>query len=284
MANHFLVSVNNKRAALALSDYLNSVGIANQYEEVSDGANLYLKNPADEQRAKNEIEHFRRYPNDPKYLAASWETGQTNEYSDPRFNTKGMLDKVWDQAGVFTKLIAIISVIVFLAMNFVFRDALFDLLRFPVLALNETREWWRFITPALMHFSWLHITFNLLAWMDFAGKIEKLHGTLRLIALFVFTATLSNLSQYFISGPHFGGLSGALFGLFGYVWVYGKLNPLSGLAVRRELVIVLMLWLAFGFTPLAAMVIGPMANAAHLSGLVVGALAGAIMGIVDKRF
>lgn len=283
MSDHFLVSINNKRAALALSDYLNSIGIVNRYEEVSDGANLYLNNPADTARAANEVEHFRRNPNDPKYLAASWQTGKLDEYSDPRFNSKGMLDKVLSQAGVVTKSIALISVVVFLAMNFVFKDALFHLLRFPLPALNESREWWRFLTPAIMHFSWMHIAFNLLAWMDFAAKVERLQGSIRLLALFVLIGTLSNLSQFVIAGPNFGGLSGVLFGLFGYIWVYGKMHPLSGLAVRRELIIVLLLWLAFGFTPLAAMVIGPMANAAHLSGLLMGALAGAVMGALDKR-
>jgi len=282
VANHFLLSINNKRAALALSDYLNSIGIVTRYEEVSDGANIYLQNSLDMERAKQEVEHFRRYPNDPKYLDASWQAGTPHTYVDPRFQTGNLFQNVLDRAGGVTKTIAAASIIVFFLLNYLFQEPMFHFLRFPMPALNETGEWWRFITPIIMHFSWLHITFNLLAWMEFASKIEREHGSLRLIALMIFIGTLSNLVQFYASGPNFGGLSGVLFGLFGYMWIYGKLNPLSGLVLRRELVIVLMLWLAFGFTPLAANVIGPIANAAHLAGLVAGLSAGLLVGLMAR--
>lgn len=275
--------INNKRAALALSDYLNQIGVANTCADAHDGSNIYLENSEDIERARTETEQFLRNPNDPKYMEASWIKGKINGYRDPRVNTEKYLANAWNRAGAFTRAVSIISLLVFLLMTYVFHDSLFQFLRFPVPALGEANQWWRFLTPAIMHFSWMHIAFNLLAWWDFGGRIEKLQGPVRLISLFVLIATLSNLFQFELSGPNFGGLSGVLFGLFGYIFVYGKLHPLGGLVMRREFVMVLVVWLAFGFTPLAAMVIGPMANTAHLSGLICGAIFGLVAGLLDKR-
>ncbi len=36
--------------------------------------------------------------------------------------------------------------------------------------------WWRLVTPMLLHFSWLHITFNLLWVWEVGRRIEYIHG------------------------------------------------------------------------------------------------------------
>ena len=36
--------------------------------------------------------------------------------------------------------------------------------------------WWRLVTPMLLHFSWLHITFNLLWVWEVGRRIEYMHG------------------------------------------------------------------------------------------------------------
>jgi GlpG protein len=61
-------------------------------------------------------------------------------------------------------------------------------------------------------------------------------------------------------------MSGVVYGLLGYVWIRGKFDPASGLYLHRSTVIMMLIWLVAGF----ARVLGPIANYAHLGGLLIG--------------
>ena len=82
-------------------------------------------------------------------------------------------------------------------------------------------DWWRFITPTLLHFGWMHLVFNCLWIWEFGRRIEAALGSLNLVGLFLASAAFSNSVQYFVSGPSiFGGMSGGctpLWDLFGRV-------------------------------------------------------------------
>jgi GlpG protein len=74
-----------------------------------------------------------------------------------------------------------------------------------------------------------------------------------------------------LGGPYFGGMSGVLYGLFGYIWLRGQCDPASGLALSPTTVWTLMIWFflcLFG-------IIGSVANGTHVVGLVLGVLWGA---------
>ena len=89
-------------------------------------------------------------------------------------------------------------------------------------------------------------------------------------------AVVSNVSQYVMAGAGFGGMSGVVYGLFGYVWVRNKLDVHFDVFLSPMTSGLLLLFLALGVFGL----MGPTANAAHFSGLVVG---GALGGIAAKR-
>jgi membrane associated rhomboid family serine protease len=61
-----------------------------------------------------------------------------------------------------------------------------------------------------MHFSLMHILFNLLWWWYLGGAVEKRLGSGKLIVITVISALLSGYVQHKFSGPWFGGLSGGL--------------------------------------------------------------------------
>lgn len=134
----------------------------------------------------------------------------------------------------------------------------------------ESMQYWRFITPIFLHFSELHIVFNVL-WIWVAGtRIECLQNRLTFAGLVVFSGVAANLAQYWISGPLFGGLSGVVFALLGYVWLWDRLySPKFGLP--SALMGFMVLWLGLGYSGLLSSIgFGAIANTAHLVGLLAG--------------
>lgn len=130
---------------------------------------------------------------------------------------------------------------------------------------------WRLFTPALLHFGWMHLIFNLLWLWYFGRQIEGLRGGKLMLALTVVSAIAGNLAQYATGTVLFGGMSGVVYALLGYVWLMSRLAPRSGFFVPQMLVVFMLGWMVFTMTDMAGMVgFGNVANEAHLGGLVVG--------------
>ena len=149
---------------------------------------------------------------------------------------------------------------------------------------------WRLLTPMFIHYGWPHLIFNMIALSWFGGLIESRKGSWVLLGLVLAAAPVSFYCQYLwdletlgpdaISLP--GGMSGVIYALFGYVWMMGEYDPESGLQLSGSTVVWMLLWLMLCFTGR----LGPIANAAHFSGLVLGmlvALAPYLIGSRDAR-
>lgn len=145
-------------------------------------------------------------------------------------------------------------------------------LRYDSLAgMLASGQWWRLVTPIFMHFSLLHILFNLL-WVWIVGqRVELLQGRWALLGLVLVSGVASNLAQFWVSGPMFGGLSGVVFGLLGYTWLWDRLEPHYRFGLPPALLGFMVLWLVLGFTGmLEGMGMGAIANTAHLVGMLAG--------------
>lgn len=127
-------------------------------------------------------------------------------------------------------------------------------------------EVWRLLTPCFVHFSVFHLLGNLLWMFDVGRQIEAAHGTLTLAAMVLVFGVASNYGQYLVEGPYFGGLSGVVFGLVGYVLVMARFAPASGLAMSNANAVLALGWFVVCLTGL----VGPIANVAHGVGLVLG--------------
>jgi len=132
-----------------------------------------------------------------------------------------------------------------------------------------TGEYWRLITPDILHFSLLHICFNLVMLWVLGGQAEMKQGTLSFMLLVVVVSVCSNIAQFLDSGYFFGGLSGVVYGLFGYCWVWKRF--VAGVYMPDALFRFSLIWLMVGYTPLTEWLgLGRMANSAHLYGLLSG--------------
>jgi len=134
---------------------------------------------------------------------------------------------------------------------------------------------WRLLSPAFIHFGWMHLIFNLLWLWYFGRQVEALQGSLHMALLLLAAGIGANLAQYATGTVLFGGMSGVDFALLGYVWLMSRRAPRSGFFVPQMLVVFMLGWLVFAMTDVAALVgFGNVANEAHLGGLVVGLVLG----------
>lgn len=136
-----------------------------------------------------------------------------------------------------------------------------------------TGQWWRLITPAFMHFSELHLVFNLL-WIWVVGsRIEQLQGRWVLFGIFLLASSLSNLAQFWVSGPLFGGMSGVVYAVLGYTWLWDKQGYRPRFGLPPGLMLFMLVWLVLGYLGVLQLIgMGAVANTAHLVGLIIGLL------------
>jgi len=139
-------------------------------------------------------------------------------------------------------------------------------------AILQQGEVWRLITPIFLHFSLLHLGFNIYMYWILGGAIERTRGSRTLLLLVLSIALFSNSIQYGVGGGNFGGLSGVVYGLFGYLWMRSVFLPEDGFYVPQSLVMQMIVWGILGLTG----AVGNIANGAHFGGLFAGMVIGAV--------
>jgi len=155
-------------------------------------------------------------------------------------------------------------------------EPILDLLALDKEAVSRG-EYWRLLTVALVHGSLLHLLFNMYALYIVGPIVEVLYGRVLFVAFYLLAAAAGSLASYLFFPQTSVGASGAIFGMFGllFVSVYVHKPMLgreaSGLTRQIGILIVINLVIGFGFSGF-----GPIDNAAHVGGL----LAGAWLGLV----
>jgi rhomboid protease GluP len=132
-------------------------------------------------------------------------------------------------------------------------------------------EWWRVVNPIFLHGGLLHIGFNAYVLAAVGPLVESYLGRRKFFVLFIGSGiasfALSAAAAVVISPRLSVGASGALFGLFGYGIVEGYRR---GSGVMRQAAPQLLLWAGINFV--LGLSVGVVDNAAHLGGLLAGAL------------
>ena len=153
---------------------------------------------------------------------------------------------------------------------------------YPVLALTKegvaNGELWRLLTVALVHSPgqiefFMHLGFNMYALYIVGPAVETIYGARRMLFMYLTCAVTGSVASFVFSPPYpFAvGASGAIFGLFGVLFIASRVH--HPLLARREraimtqvgTLIVLNLAIGFGLGGVTGI-----DNAAHVGGLLGG--------------
>lgn len=284
----------DREEAERFRDFLLTVGIENKVEEGSEGWVIWVR---DEDQVEEAAREFREYLADPaarRYRKATGTatTMRSKAERAARRRDKNIIDvrRTWFHQthgiGRLTLVLIVLSVAVAVATRL--GTARAGLMEWLLIA--SPKSWalgqglgeiahgqvWRLVTPIFIHFGFIHLLFNLYWTRDFGTQIETRKGTIHLGIIVLVSAVASNLAQCWWSGPFAGGMSGVGYALFGYLWMKSRFQPHEGLVMHRTVIYLFIGWLFFCMTGW----IGPIGNAAHVTGLVVGVL----MGYLPYRF
>ena len=229
----------DENSARAFADYLYVQGIENQLEQDKyDGWGIWISDEDKIGRASDLLTAFRQNPSDPKYTKEAKGAAElrAQEQKDQesyrkRLRSRRQLFRPLTAYGFgpLTFAMIAVSVVVFFLSSFGHNN---DAIRGLFITDFSTGLWdttlpeirhgqiWRLITPIFIHFGFLYIIFNMLWLRDLGSMIEGRQSSLHLLLLTIVIAICSNLGQVYIGhSPDFGGMSGVVYGLLGYVWM-----------------------------------------------------------------
>lgn len=277
-------SIEERQQAERFVAYLIAQGIPCSFDGGDLGFKIWIQEEDDVAKAREELTRFRSEPDNKRYQdavnqAAAVVRQHAKQAEAIRRRTIDMRDR-WNrpasaQAPVTFGLLALMLV--------VFVPGWFDpekrlrIAQWLTYSLDGTMnaiwagEIWRLVTPIFLHGDELHILFNLLAMRSLGLLVESRIGSLKFLGMVLVIAVLSNSAQFLMVPRPFGGMSGVVFGLFGYAWIRGRMEPESGLELHRSAVTSMM-----GCFVLCILIIPNVANWAHGGGLVTGAVIGLI--------
>ncbi|MDY0150466.1 MAG: rhomboid family intramembrane serine protease [Kiritimatiellia bacterium] len=275
--------------AQTFADYLYVHDIEAELEADTDGAvTIWVVEEERVDEAKGLLSRFRSMPDAEEFHQATLEaTERRREEKKEEKQEKKKLKRpgavVWQMKhGGLTMVLMVVSIIVALLTRFG-QDA--NWIRWLAISsqfpLDNAPFWqwlpevaqgqvWRLVTPIFLHFHLWHLVFNLLWLKDLGGVMEQRIGTWRFAAAVLLMALVSNVAQFVMGGPNFGGMSGVVYGVFGYLWVRNRLDFQFAVMISPVAAGLLMVFLALGLFGL----LGPTANTAHFSGLLAGAALG----------
>jgi GlpG protein len=286
-----LASTPEGSAARLFGDHLTSLSIDNTVEQGESVFSVWVHDDDRLDAARREWEQFIANPTDPRYAAAGEAARRKLQQDQSRdearrqnfVDVRTQWSTLSSRPMPLTMLLLAASVVVtFLTKFGEDLEPVANKLLIASVELTESEvRWnglreilhgqvWRLITPIFLHMSIMHILFNMWWLIDLGSAIERRKGTWWMAYVVVTAAVTSNLAQYWWSGPLFGGMSGVGYALFGYAWMKGKFEPQDGIAVSPQTTVFMIGWLLLCMTGW----LGPIANAAHVVGLLAGMAAG----------
>ncbi|GAA1018554.1 rhomboid family intramembrane serine protease [Acrocarpospora pleiomorpha] len=143
----------------------------------------------------------------------------------------------------------------------------------------EQGEWWRLLTGAFLHlrptgtFAITHILFNMWALWAIGPELERRLGHVRFAALYLLSALGGSVAVFLFSIYPSVGASGAIYGLFGALFVVSRRLGYDARGV---------VWL-IGINVVLTFLIPGISWQGHLGGLVIGVLVSAVFAYAPEK-
>ncbi|QDV68889.1 Rhomboid protease GlpG [Rosistilla carotiformis] len=298
----------NPEQASQFCDYLLTISISATAEESNTDPVAWAVWIHDEDRlnvARAELDAFRQQPGDAKYRvykqADEIRKQQEAKNKDRLKQQRKVGGAAWAGSGNFVtqKPRLTIALVVTCVVLFFLTDPgsrgvrddagaqLFQELRFvgvqdyvesegDPLASIKKGQIWRVFTPNLLHGSMMHLGFNMMALFFLGGAIERLQSPMALAVLVLLTGITAIVVQSIFpaslgGSPNVIGISGAVYGLFGYLWIRPILQPsFPNLIPPSTVMLMLVFMFMFILLPQGSMGGQSIANVAHVAGLLMG--------------
>lgn len=139
--------------------------------------------------------------------------------------------------------------------------------------LIDRGQVWRFLTCAFLHGGFFHIAFNMYALKIIGVEAEYAFGKVKYIIIYLISAIGASIFSYVFNPDSISvGASGAIFGLFGAMIIFGiKNKDKIGKGYIINLAQVVIINIIIGIT------LSNIDNSAHLGGLIFGAISAIIL-------
>lgn len=285
--------------------YLVTQGVAAHAEPDGAGSAIWVRDENHLPQAREELDRFRANPTDSRYQgvereAASLAKEREREREKARRNVVEMRGR-WGRPSARNQPITmvIIGLCVVVAIltqlgeartGVAMRTLLFaDTMQPPGWDIRSLQdrlvnikqgEVWRLVTPIFVHYGVAHLVFNMIMLYQLGGYLEHRVGSWRFAILLLLTGAISMAAQSLVpvawqGTPFAAGMSGALYGILGFMWMKTAFDPASGIFVPMSTVVILGVWLFLGiFGVLESMFGMNVANWAHGVGLAAGVVLG----------
>jgi len=270
-------TITREEDAIRFAAYLVTLGIAAHAEDESDVWVIWVRDEDQLDEAKSAISDFKLDPTAAKYQGVEQKAKnlfreEEKKREQVRKNVVHMRGK-WgtgtaSQRKTFTMALFILCVVVSLFSNFANAErgigrTIHEQLSFARLTREDVKEdpfyeirhgeVWRLVTPIFLHGSILHLVFNMLWLFYFGAMIESRRSSLQLALMVLGLAVFTNVVEAMLpsewgASAHGIGMSGVVYGLFGYIWLKMILSPGEGFYVSQFVIIVFVGYAVLGVT------------------------------------
>jgi GlpG protein len=278
----------DRQSAELFRDHLDAQGVRTRLDRDGTDWVLWIHDEDKLPLAREQLAHFQQNPADPRYAgarenAAAVRTQRANAELAARQQQVRMSDRWRGGQRHIPVTVLLITLSIGVAIvtrvgldqnacaRFLMADWVLDpqaerLVAPGIWELLKLGQFHRWISPIFLHFGPMHLFFNMSATLAYGREIEQRSGSLRFLGMVLLMAVISNLAQYAVSGPTFGGMSGVDFGLFGFLWMKSRFAPDYGVALSRDSVTYMLMFA--GLCVFGAF--GRIANTAHFAGMFTG--------------
>ena len=145
--------------------------------------------------------------------------------------------------------------------------------------LVKRGEIYRLLTCAFVHIGIIHLVVNMYSLYVVGSQVENFYGKIKYLLIYLISAICGSiLSIGFTDNVISAGASGAIFGLLGAILYFGiKYRTYLGQTVKSQVIPIILINLIIGFTTPG------IDNAAHIGGLIGGALSAMALGINENQ-